>query len=51
MRKLNHKNWFIKGSVELTSSNSYFIDAVIEEVISDLQKERCYKGNGSKNGI
>jgi penicillin-binding protein 1A len=30
-----------KGSVELTSSNSYFIDAVIEEVISDLQKEKA----------
>jgi penicillin-binding protein 1A len=29
-----------KGSVELTSSNSYFIDAVIEGVINDLQNEK-----------
>lgn len=29
-----------KGSIELASSNSYFIDAVIEKVIDDLQEEK-----------
>lgn len=29
-----------KGSIELASSNSYFIDAVIDEVIKDLQSEK-----------
>lgn len=29
-----------KGSLELASSNSYFIDAVIEAVINDLQSEK-----------
>lgn len=29
-----------KGTIELASNNSYFIDAVIEEVISDLQAEK-----------
>ena len=31
---------YTKGSIELASSNSYFIDAVIEDVISDLQEEK-----------
>lgn len=29
-----------KGSVELASSNSYFVDAVVEEVIDDLMEEK-----------
>lgn len=29
-----------KGSVELASSNSYFVDAVVEEVIDDLMAEK-----------
>lgn len=29
-----------KGSVELASSNSYFVDAVVEDVIADLQESR-----------
>lgn len=36
----NQELVYKKGSIELTSSNSYFIDAVIEEVINDLQAEK-----------
>lgn len=31
---------YTKGSLELTSSNSYFIDAVVDQLIVDLQKEK-----------
>lgn len=29
-----------KGSAELASSNSYFVDAVVDQVIEDIQKEK-----------
>ncbi len=31
---------YSKGNLQLASSNSYFIDAVVEEVISDLMEEK-----------
>ena len=37
---INQELVYTKGSVELASSNSYFVDAVIEDVISDLQESR-----------
>lgn len=37
---VNQELVYSKGSVELASNNSYFVDAVIEEVITDLQESR-----------
>lgn len=36
----NEELVYKKGNIELASSNSYFIDAVIEKVIDDLQEEK-----------
>lgn len=37
---INQELVYSKGSVELASSNSYFVDAVVEEVIEDLMDEK-----------
>lgn len=37
---INQELVYKKGTIELASSNSYFIDAVIEEVIKDLQETK-----------
>lgn len=37
---LNQELVYTKGTLELVSSNSYFVDAVIENVIADLQETK-----------
>ena len=37
---MNQELVYQKGSVDLASSNSYFVDAVVEEVIEDLMAEK-----------
>lgn len=37
---INQELVYEKGSAELASSNSYFVDAVVDQVIKDIQKEK-----------
>ena len=37
---MNYELVYKKGSVDLASSNSYFVDAVVEQVIEDLMEEK-----------
>lgn len=37
---INQELIYSKGSAELASNNSYFVDAVVDQVIEDIQKEK-----------